>query len=89
MALKYLQGEHPEVNVPYPGEWKETNLVPEGLVGVTKVQYTNDGWTVTVSTPVVWKPTYDITIEYRGTTRVYWSGTLPTGGEIAETSFIK
>jgi hypothetical protein len=89
MALKYIQANHPEANVPFLGEWVETNLVPNGLVGATNMRFTGAGWTVTVSGPVVWKPTYTIDIEYTGTTSFKWSGTLPTGGEITETSFSK
>ena len=87
LAVKFILGKHPEVGVPFPGEWTETNLVPEGLVGATKVQYTGAGWTVIVSAPVVWKPTYTISVDYSGATNFKWSGILPTGGEIAETSF--
>jgi len=89
MALKYLQSKHPEANVILPEEWVESNLVPEGLVGATNIQFTGEGWTITVSAPVVWKPTYTIDIEYSGATSFNWSGTLPTGGEISETSFSK
>lgn len=89
MALKYLQSKHPEANVALPEEWVESNLVPEGMVGATNIQFSGAGWAITISAPVVWKPTYTIDIEYSGATSFNWSGTLPTGGEIVETSFSK
>ncbi len=89
MALKFLQTNHPDASVKLPSEWVESNLVPMGIVGASKIQYTGSGWTITVSAPVVWKPTYEIEVEYIGVNGFQWSGTLPTGGAIVETTFIK
>jgi len=89
MALKFLQTNHPDATVELPADWVETNLIPEGNKGATKIQYTGGGWTITVSAPVVWKPTYVIEVEYIGVNGFRWSGTLPTSGEIAETTFNK
>jgi hypothetical protein len=90
MCLDYLLEKHPEVAKEIPIEWTEKNLVPEGLVGFTNIEYTSGGWTVTVSAPVVWKPTHTISISYSGEgTAFTWEGTLPQGGPVEETSFSK
>jgi len=90
MCIEYLLANHPEVKAQPPTEWAETNLVPDGLVGITKVQYTGGGWTMTVSAPVVWKPTHTVSISYTGPDGSFtWSGTLPQGGPVQETEFKK
>jgi len=86
MALKFIQANHPYASVKLPSKWVAANLIP-GVKGATKIQFTGDGWTITVSAPVVWKPTYLIEVEYLGVNGFRWSGILPTGGEIAETTF--
>ena len=87
MAVKFIQANHPYAGVKLFSEWVAVNLLPEGNKGATKIQYTNGEWTITVSAPVVWKPTYLIEAEYLGVNGFRWSGILPTGGEIAETIF--
>jgi hypothetical protein len=90
MCLDYLIANHPEVAAQIPIEWTEKNLVPEGIVGLTKVQYTSGGWTITVSAPVVWKPTHSVSINYKGPEGKFtWEGTLPQGGPVTEISFSK
>jgi hypothetical protein len=89
MALKFIQANHPYASVKLFSEWVAVNLLPEGNKGATKIQYTNGEWTITVSAPVVWKPIYLIEAEYRGVNGFQWSGILPTGGEITETTFIR
>ncbi len=90
MCIDYIIIHHPEVKAQPPSEWVETNLVPDGIVGITKVQYTGGGWTVTVQAPVVWKPTHIVTISYSGPEGSFtWEGTLPQGGPINEISFSK
>jgi hypothetical protein len=87
MALKFLQTNHPDASIKLPLKWAEDNLVPAGVVGASKIQYTGDGWTITVSAPVVWKPTYVIEVQYIGVNGFQWRGTLPSSGEIAEITF--
>jgi hypothetical protein len=89
MALKFIQANRLDARVKLPSEWVATNLLSEGIKGATRTQYTGGEWTITVSAPVVWKPTYVIEAEYSGVNGFRWSGILPTGGEIAETSFSK
>ena len=89
LCLDYLMVKHPEVAVQVPLEWTENNLV-EGLLGITKIQYSNGGWTVMVSGPVVWKPTYDVTVNYAGGQVAFtWKGLVPSGGLVQEISFSK
>ena len=88
MCIEYLMTLHPEVKAQPPKEWETINLVPEGIVGLTKVQYTGGGWTITVTAPVVWKPTYTVSVSYSGPEIAFtWSGVLPQGGPVEETIF--
>ena len=87
LVLKFLQANHPVASVELPSKWVETNLLPEGVKGATKIQYCSSGCTITISAPVVWRPTYLIEVEYMGVNGFRWSGILPTGGEIAEITF--
>ena len=90
MCIDYLMFSHPEVAGKIAIEWTEKNLVPEGIVGATKIEYTSGGWTIIVSAPVVWKPTYTVSIAYSGPgTPFTWEGTVPQGGPVTETSFSK
>ena len=90
MCLDYLVEKHPEVVGEIPIEWTEKNLVPEGIVGATKIEYKSGGWTIIVSAPVVWMPTHTVSISHVGEGLTFsWEGTLPQGGLVAETSFIK
>jgi len=90
MCIEYIIVNHPEVKAQAPKEWETTNLVPEGIVGITKVQYTGGGWTVTVQAPVVWKPTHTVSISYDGPDGAFtWEGALPRGGPVQETAYKK
>ena len=71
-----------------PSEWETKDLTPEGLLGASKLQYTADGWTVIVSYPVVWKPTYTVEIDFDGEVGFYWSGTVDQAGTVIETEFV-
>jgi hypothetical protein len=89
MCLDYLVEKHPEVVGEIPIEWTEKNLVPEGIVGATKIEYKSGGWTIIVSAPVVWMPTHTVSISHVGEGATFsWEGTLPQGGLVTETSFI-
>ena len=90
ICIDYLIAKHPEVVAQIPIEWTEKNLVPVGIIGLTNVQYTSGGWTITVSAPVVWKPTHSVSINYKAPGGTFtWEGTLPQGGPVTEISFIK
>ena len=77
-ALKDLQA---------PSSWTVEVLTPPGLVGYFTQQFTDDGWTVNVSNPVVWKPTYEVEIEYKGEISFHWKGTVDQGGNVEESEY--
>ncbi len=89
LCLDYLLTAHPEmVKGEIPLEWKEKNLVPDGIVGATNIEFTSGSWTVTVSGPVVWMPTYEVVVTHVGEDTSYvWKGTVPQSGPIQEISF--
>jgi hypothetical protein len=88
-CVRYILLNHPDVKAEPPTEWSDKNLVPDGIVGVTKIAYTGGGWEVVVSGPVVWKPTYNIEVRFTGPGAFKWSGTLPQGGPVQELAFSK
>ncbi len=87
-AITFATITHEELEdlVP-PSEWETKDLTPEGLVGASKLQYTADGWTVIVSYPVVWKPTYTVEIDFEGEGGFHWKGTVDQAGTVIETEF--
>jgi hypothetical protein len=89
ICIKYILVNHPDIKAEPPAEWSEKNLVPDGIVGVTKIEYTGSEWDVIVSGPVVWKPTYNVEVRYTGPVAFKWSGILPQGGSVQELEFSK
>jgi hypothetical protein len=89
ICVKIILVNHPDVKAQPPTEWSEKNLVPDGIVGVTKIQYAGGGWEVVVSGPVVWKPTYSVEVRYTGQGAFKWSGSIPQGGPVQEFEFSK
>jgi hypothetical protein len=65
-----------------PENWETNDLTPQGLVGYSKLEYTADGWNVTVSYPVVWKPTYTVEITFKGATAFTWAGSVSQDGKV-------
>jgi len=88
-CIAYILRNHSDVKAEPPAEWSVKNLVPDGIVGVTKIEYTGGGWAVVVSGPVVWKPTYSVEVRYAGPGAFKWSGTLPQAGPVQELAFSK
>jgi hypothetical protein len=70
--------------VEIPSVWLGETTAPSGIVGFSSRRYTCDGWTVNVSNPVVWKPTYRLEIEYDGEFTYSWEGTVDQNGDIEE-----
>jgi hypothetical protein len=86
-AIDYILQTHEELGVlPVPSSWETQNLTP-GLLGASNLQYTGDGWTVTVSYPVVLEPTYTVEVDYTGEVSFQWIGTLSQEGNVVETNF--
>jgi hypothetical protein len=67
-----------------PSRWIAEETTPSGLVGFSSRKYISEGWTVNVSNPVVWKPTYLVKIEYTGEFTYSWEGTVDQSGSIEE-----
>jgi hypothetical protein len=75
----YDEAETLDVNM----EWSVENLTPENLLGASTIEYSGKGWTITISNPVVWKPTYSFEVEH--TSGFIWSGTVDQSGIVTET----
>ena len=85
IAIQYLQTNYPQANtLTMTDDWSIANLTPEGLVGYTTIQYSGDGWTITVGYPVVWKPVYSIDVE--NTNEFSWSGSVDQSGAVTESN---
>ncbi len=87
ICIAYILLNHPEIQTKPPFEWSVRNLVAEGVLGITKLEYTGGGWDVLVSGPVVWKPTYSVDVLYSGLGTFKWSGAVPQGGPVQELAF--
>jgi len=70
--------------VEIPSGWIAEETTPSGLFGFSSRRYMCEGWTVNVSSPVVWKPTYQVEIEYTGEFTYSWEGTVDQSGSITE-----
>jgi hypothetical protein len=87
-AIRHLLSVHKDLkDLVVPSTWREKDLTPEGLLGSSKREYSSEGWTVTISWPVVLHPVYNVEIECCEGTKFTWSGTVNQEGEITETSF--
>ena len=87
-AIYYILQEHKELGVlQVPASWTMENLTP-GLLGASNLQYTADGWTVTISYAVVLEPTYSVDVEYTGEVCFQWAGTVSQTWAVAETYFL-
>jgi len=87
-AIRFVLVKHGELKgLAAPSSWEEKDLTPAGLVGAAKFQYTADGWTVNVSWPVVWRPTYTVEIDFAGDGGFQWEGTVDQAGAVTETRF--
>jgi len=91
LVMNYIKANHRETaDLIGDIEWSGGDVTPQGLVGKTTHQYIGDGWTVTISWPVIPKPTYEVTAEYKSLTRdcwVLWRGTVNQERVVTETEF--
>jgi len=91
LVMDYI-GSHHKITADLMGdiEWSGGDVTPPGLVGRTTHQYIGDGWTFTISWPVIPKPTYEVTAEYQSLTTdfwVLWRGTVNQERVVTETEF--
>ena len=86
-TLEYLREQYPENALGTGLQWQEEDVTPGGLVGSSIRQFTSDGLTVTVSTPVVTPENIVYTIT---TTSVQggwcWEGEVKPDGTVIEVS---
>ena len=89
VGFSYLQEQEGQDVPGADAEWQEADVTPPGLVGSTTKEFTSDGWTVEVYSPVV-APQY---IRYEVTiTSVqmgwHWQGTVKPDGTVTEVSAV-
>lgn len=88
LAVAYLiENKEALKGLQTPSSWKVKELTPPGLVGYFSQQFTGEDWTVNVSNPVVWKPTYTVEIEYMGEVSFTWKGTVDQSGSVDEQEY--
>jgi hypothetical protein len=86
-AINYILKAHEELGaLSVPDSWEMENLTLI-ILGASNLQYTNDGWTVNVSYPVVLEPTYTVDIEYTIEVSFQWAGTVSQNGNVVEIEF--
>lgn len=84
IVVTYLQENYDEAETLDGNiDWSIVNLTQENLVGASTIEYSGEGWTITIQHPVVWKPTYLFEVEH--TSGFTWSGTVDQSGSITET----
>ena len=83
IVIQYLRANYPEASsLNMTDEWSVANLTPEGLLGKSTIQYSGDGWTITESYVVVWKPVYSIQVENNA--GFSWSGSVDQNETVTE-----
>ena len=82
IAVEYVTANYPELADEEHGVWEMENLTPEGLMGFSRLQYTSEGWTVEVSFPVVWKPTYSVELTVDTEPVFEWMGSVNQDGSV-------
>ena len=86
LAVQYLVLNYRELDgVTIPRRWETEDMTPQGLVGSSNTKYTAEDWTITITWPVVWKPTYTLDINHGGPEGFNWKGTVDQDQNIAET----
>ncbi len=83
IAVEYVTANYPDLDVEAPLLWEMEDLTPEGLLGFSKHQYTSGSWTVNVSFPVVWKPTYAVELTVDAEPVFEWMGSVDQDGSVS------
>jgi hypothetical protein len=84
IAIEYLKENYPEAStLNLDDSWTINETTPEGLLGQSIIEYSGNGWKITVTNPVVWKPTYTVNIE-KAATEFTWKGTVDQSGTVTE-----
>ncbi len=88
IALAYLiENKEALMGLELPSSWTIKDLTPPDLVGYFSQQLKGGGWTVNISNPVVWKPTYEVEIEYDGEAIIHWKGTVDQSANVEELEY--
>lgn len=88
IALAYLiETKEALKDLELPSSWMVKDLTPPDLLGYSSQQFEGGGWTVNVSNPVVWKPTYEVEIEYDGEVIIHWKGTVDQSAYVEELEY--
>jgi hypothetical protein len=80
IIVSYLVENHAAIEI--PSEWIVEDLTHGGLVGYFTQEFRSGSWTVTVGNPVVWKPIFEIEVEYSGDISFTWKGTVNQNGNL-------
>jgi hypothetical protein len=83
IIISYLVEIHAGVEA--PSEWTVEDLTPGGIVGYFTQEFQGGDWTVTVGNPVVWKPVFEVEVEYSGDISFTWKGTVDQTGRVEAT----
>jgi hypothetical protein len=88
IALAYLiETKEALKELELQSSWTVKDLTPPDLLGYNSQQFEGGGWTVNVSNPVVWKPTYEVEIEYDGEVIIHWKGTVDQSANVEELEY--
>jgi hypothetical protein len=93
-VMEYIAANHQETEQ-FMNEFSWTGgIIETGLLGASQFVYESQGWTVSISYPVVPNPTFDVTVEYNvpsGTISipysVNWAGTCANNA-VTETNYV-
>jgi hypothetical protein len=86
IVLAYI-ATHDGPSAPVRIVWNQENVTPEGLLGSTTLRYTAEGWTVTVSYPIVAPEytAYHVQV-VDGASGYTWEGEVDATGAVTEAS---
>lgn len=88
-VLVYLMKQYPDVALPEGLSWVEEIVTPEGLVGSSTFQYTENRWMITVAFPIVAPDATIYQVEViNHETGFQWQGEVNALGEITEKSIL-
>jgi TolA-binding protein len=91
-TLNYIKLKHPETEQFMQAfNWTGGRTTPNGILGAETYTYQSNGWTITITYPVIPNPTYNITADYSAPGigipyRVIWQG-IYQNQTIKETSY--
>jgi hypothetical protein len=82
IAIAYLINTY-KLNESLPRVWVIEESSPR-LLGYCSLTYISDPWYIVVEYPVVWKPTYTVTVNHKGGEAFTWKGTVDQNRSVDE-----